>query len=313
MASAAEGNEPARLSPDAAFSVLGNEIRIQILQTLGEADGPLSFTVLRNLIGLKRGGRFNYHLDQLVGHFVIKSDAGYELGAPGSRVVKAVLSGAVAESPATEREEINQECQLCGASIEVRYHEDAVETFCTECAGMWGSHETVEDGYLGRKVLPPAGVADRGSEEMYRAAWIWTNLDFFAIASGLCPSCSASLVRTVQVCDDHHPEDDRCPACDHRYAARLRANCTNCILELSGSLPMGVANETAFLDFLTNHNLNPVSPDSIARVQQFFSNYDEEILSADPLQAELTFTVEGDSITLTVDNTISVVDVDRTS
>lgn len=312
MASTAGGNEPTPLSPDAAFKVLGNEIRIQILQTLGDADGPLSFTVLRNRIGLKRGGQFNYHLDQLVGHFVTKSDAGYELRAPGSRVVKAVLSGAVAESPATEREKIDQSCQLCGASIVVRYHEDAVETFCTECAGMWDRHETGEVGYLGRKLLPPAGVADRGSEEMYRAAWIWTNLDFFAIASGLCPSCSAPLGRRVQVCDDHSPEDDLCQVCDHRYATRLRVNCTNCILELRGSLPMGVANERGILDFLTDHDLNPLSPDSIAPVQQFFSDYDEEILSADPLRAELTFDVEGDSMTLTVDNTLSVIDVDRT-
>lgn len=313
MASAAEGNDLTPLSPDDAFSVLGNEIRIRILETLGKAAEPLSFTDLRNQIGLKRGGQFNYHLDQLVGHFVSKSDAGYELRAPGRRVVKAVLSGAVAESPATEREEIDQACQLCGGSIEVRYHEEAVETFCTECAGMWGSHETAEDGYLGRKVLPPAGVADRGAEEMYRAAWIWTNLDFFAIASGLCPSCSATLERTVEVCDDHNPEDDPCPACDHRYSARLRVNCTNCILELSGSLPMTVVNETAILDFLTDHNLNPLLPDSTARVQQFFSDYHEDIISTDPFRAELTFTVEEKSITLTLDNTLSVIDSKRTN
>lgn len=312
MASAAEGDGPSPLSPDAAFSVLGNEIRIQILQTLGEADGPLTFTEIRNLIGLKRGGQFNYHLDQLVGHFVIKSNAGYELRAPGRRVVKAVLSGSVAESPATEREEINQACQLCGAPIEVRYHEEAVETFCTECSGMWGSHETIEDGYLGRRLLPPAGVEDRSSEAMYRASWTWTNLDFFAMASGLCPACSATVDTSVDVCDDHKPENGRCPACENRSAARLLVKCTNCILDLSGSLPIVVANETALLDFLTDHGLNPVAPDSIAPVQRFFSDYDEEIESAEPFRAELTFDVEGDSITLTVDNTLSVVDIDRT-
>lgn len=312
MSNAAEGDEPAPLPPDAAFGALGNETRIQILKTLGDVDEPLTFTELRDRVGIERGGRFNYHLDQLVGHFVAKSEAGYQLRSPGRRVVKAVLSGSVAESPATEREEIEQACQLCGAPIEVRYHEEAVETFCTECSGLWGSHETVEDGYLGRNLLPPAGVEGRTSEAMYRASLTWTNLDFFAIASGLCPACSATVDTSVDVCDDHKPENGRCPACENRFAARLLVRCTNCILDLSGSLPIVVANETVLLDFLTDHGLNPVAPDSIAPVQRFFSDYDEEILSAEPFRAELTFNVEGDSITLTVDNRLSVVESDRT-
>ncbi|MFB6206666.1 MAG: ArsR/SmtB family transcription factor, partial [Haloglomus sp.] len=93
-----ELGEPTALSPDEAFGVLGNETRIQILQTLGEADGPLSFTELRDRVGIRQGSQFNYHLDKLVGHFVRKTDDGYELRLAGRRVIYAVLSEAVTEA-----------------------------------------------------------------------------------------------------------------------------------------------------------------------------------------------------------------------
>lgn len=297
------------LTPDDAFAVLGNETRIDILRTLGESDEPLSFSALRDRVGVRDSGQFSYHLDKLSGHFISKSDAGYALRAPGRRVVEAVLSGAVTETPAVDREGIKQACQLCGAPIEVRYHQEAVETFCTECGGMWGGHQTTEDGYLGRKLLPPAGVQGRGPEAMYRAAWTWTALDLLTVAAGLCPSCSATLDTMVEMCEDYHLNGDRCAICGDRYAVRLAVSCTNCIVELSGTLPMAVAANTALLDFLTDHGLNPVVPDSIAPVQRVFSDFDEEILSEDPVRVKLTFEVAGDSISLTVDDTLSVIDI----
>lgn len=58
------------LSPDAAFCALGNGTRIRILQTLGEAHDRLSFSELCDRVGIRHGGQFHYHLDELVGHFV---------------------------------------------------------------------------------------------------------------------------------------------------------------------------------------------------------------------------------------------------
>ena len=52
MSSPEEFAEPTTLSPDAAFERLGNEARIKILRTLGEADGPLSFTEVRDRVAI---------------------------------------------------------------------------------------------------------------------------------------------------------------------------------------------------------------------------------------------------------------------
>ena len=123
------------LSPDEAFGVLGNEIRVDILQMLGEADGPVSFTDLRDRLGIRQGGQFNYHLDKLVGHFVAKTDEGYALRDPGRRVVEAILSGAVTGDPALEPTAIDFACHHCGSPVEVSYRHGTMRLSCTECSG----------------------------------------------------------------------------------------------------------------------------------------------------------------------------------
>jgi DNA-binding HxlR family transcriptional regulator len=52
-----------------AFEVLGNEIRTAMVLELADA-GPLSFSELRERVGVTDSGRFNYHLEKLVGRFV---------------------------------------------------------------------------------------------------------------------------------------------------------------------------------------------------------------------------------------------------
>jgi len=111
------------LSPDDAFAVLGDETRIEILQTLGEADAPLSFSELREHVGTSDSGQFNYHLNKLKGHFIRKADIGYMLSQAGTRMVEAVLSGAVTEAPHVGLTEIDASCHYCGAPIAVIYRE----------------------------------------------------------------------------------------------------------------------------------------------------------------------------------------------
>ncbi|MDY6764143.1 MAG: helix-turn-helix domain-containing protein, partial [Halobacteria archaeon] len=103
------------LSPDEAFNVLGNTTRVRILKTLGEADGSLSFAELRDKVGHDDPGNFNYHLSKLEGHFVRKTDEGYELQSAGERVIEAVLSGAMTETPVLEPTQTDIICHHCGA------------------------------------------------------------------------------------------------------------------------------------------------------------------------------------------------------
>lgn len=64
-------------------------MRMEILQTLAEADGSLPFSELRNQVGVKDFGQFNCHLDKLEGYFVSKMDGACDLRQAGARVIEA--------------------------------------------------------------------------------------------------------------------------------------------------------------------------------------------------------------------------------
>lgn len=303
-----ELSEPTALAPDEAFAVVGNETRVQILRTLGEAETPLSFTELRDRIGLRQGGQFNYHLDRLLAHFVRKTDEGYALRQAGRRVVEAVLSGAVTDAPVLERTLVEQTCPRCRAPVEVRYHQGHLEQFCTECAGTFGRDDATQSGYLGCLMLPPAGLQARSTDEAVRAAWTWMNLRLLAIASGLCPNCSAALERWPSVCEDHDAAAGLCDRCDRRNAVQFHYRCTNCILDGTGDAAVCLAADTDLLAFLTDHGLDPVAPARISRVWRVCCDYEEIVRSTDPFEVQFTFTIDDDTLTLTVGDDLSVID-----
>jgi DNA-binding transcriptional ArsR family regulator len=303
-------------SPDEAFATLGNETRLRILRVLGAADEPCSFTTLFDHVDVDDSGQFNYHLDQVVGHFVRKTDAGYELRQAGRRVVEAVLSGAVTDEPLVERTRLDQPCHYCGAPIEVTYRQDRVLKYCPDCPGRnqqpMGIPDAPAKGYLGSLPLPPAGVQDRSAGAVYEAAWTWANLEFLAEASGVCSRCSAALDEWATVCEEH-TATGVCGACENRYAVQYHADCPNCVNDLHGPFVLKLVAETELLAFLTDHGLDPIAPseEAIAAVDRVHMAYEEVVRSVDPFEARFTFSVDGDVLSLTVDDSLDVVDVER--
>ncbi len=304
MSNAGEDEGSETLSPDKAFAVLGNETRIAILRALGEATEPLGFTELRKRVGLRQGAQFNYHLDRLVGHFVRKSDAGYELRESGKRVIEAVLSGAVTDDPAIAPTQIDMPCTYCGEPIEISYRQDWLETYCTECEGAyaWKSRESIDEtrrGHLGGALLPAAGVIDRTPEEAFIAALSWGHLRMLAIATGFCPACSASLDRSWAVCEAHDSTDGICEACDQRFAIRIHTDCPNCIHRSEGIFINGLVANTEVQAFLMKHGINLLQPTSNP---WWAFEFDEEVLSTDPLRARFTISVGEDELVLSLDD-----------
>lgn len=300
------------LPPDDAFAALGNETRVDILRVLGEHGDPLPFSELYDEIDLRDSGQFNYHLEKLVGHFVRKTEEGYALERAGRRVVEAILSGAVTDDTSLEPTVIDENCDICGAPVEVSWQDGSVDLFCTECDGRYGSRdESDKNGYLGRLPLPPAGLRNRSAHEVARTAWIWTNVEIMAMASGICPRCSAPIDSQRSVCDDHDTTSGLCSECHGYYEVGVRFTCTNCIYESGGAAVLALLSNTHLLDFLTDNGYNPIEPDSFRRVSELQMDYDESVRSRDPFRAQFAFTADGDTLALTVDETLSVVDTTR--
>ncbi|AUX09405.1 ArsR family transcriptional regulator [Halalkaliarchaeum desulfuricum] len=308
------------LSPDEAFKRLGNEIRVAILQELGAADEPVRFSDLRKELDVTDSGKFNYHLDQLTGHFIEQTAEGYQLRRPGERIIQAVLSGAVTESPTLEPTSIDWRCHRCGAEpIEVDYREEQVGVYCTSCEGIYGGERDQEKVNIPAERerlyylhLPPAGIVGRSPKEAFVAASRWTNAETVTAANGICPRCSARLVESATVCRNHTTDSGLCDACNNRYAVMYRVRCTNCVYELEAIYANKLMTNLELRSFLIDHGLNPHHPQREAFLEVLYP-YEEDIHSVDPLAVTFTFTGDEESISLSIDDSLEVVNVERTS
>lgn len=308
------------LPPDDAFATLGNETRMQILQTLGTAGETLSFSDLRDRVGVGDSGQFNYHLNQLTGHFLEKTDDGYSLRRAGERVIEAILSGAVLEAPVMDYTELDQSCYYCRAPVAVNFAEEKVGVYCTDCEGNYGGFKDLDEtldpkdrGRLGYLMLPPAGVRDRTPSEVLSAATIWGHLELLAQGKGICPRCAGRLDESVSICREHDDSSGLCSACNNRHAIQHVVDCRNCIFEQEAMFMVSLMGTTELLAFMTAHDYNPISPAPELEFWEITGDYDEELVSEDPFRANFTFDIDEDALVLTVDENFDVVEAVETT
>lgn len=82
----------------------------------------------------------------------------------------------------------------------------------------------------------------------------------------------------------------------------------NCILDRSDTFKLLFLANTELLAFLTTHGINPLTS-----LEWVTSTYDEEILSIEPFEAQFTFSIEDERLTVSVDDDIVVTDLRRWS
>lgn len=304
------------LAPGDAFNVLGNETRMEILRILAEAEAPLSFSDLYDRGSVADSGNFTYHLDKLLGHFVEDTGDGYTLRRAGERIVEAVVSGAVTETPVMEPTEIEWPCILCGSSMIASYREEWVAVSCPQCSGLLeGSNtddplakEQLDQGYLGGASLPPAGLEDRDAENVFQAALAWDFIERITLSNGICPRCSAAVDRTLTVCEDHDSSDGLCEHCNREHQELCEVRCPNCHLEREMILPSAVHGYPRVLNFVTEHGFNPVVPTK-SQWESMSETYEVDVPSTDPIEARITYTLDGHLLSLTVDEDLEVIEV----
>lgn len=300
--------------PDEAFSVLGNETRLEILRTLGEASEPLRFSELFDRIDYGDAPNFNYHIKRLKGFFIEDTGEGYVLRPEGKRVVKAVLAGFMTEKPVLERTPVDTPCFLCGGDeMEVNYRNGVIGVFCPECGGtrdgtsptMRWADESATD-IVGNVGLPSAGVRNRSPTDVLRVGVLWSCWMAHASARDVCPECSAPVDHSVHVCEHHESGGGRCEACGQRSAITVTTTCTHCIRDQRYNFSALLLAEPDVMAFMIDHGIDPLVPRAFHH-----SSLEEEIISTDPFEARFTFTADDETLTLTVNDDLSVVDVTK--
>jgi predicted RNA-binding Zn-ribbon protein involved in translation (DUF1610 family) len=274
-------------APDRAFWLLSDETRIAILRALWAADEkPVSFTDLRERVGNPNSGQFNYHLNKLRDHFVLKADGGYELSQAGREVVRAVHAGSITDQPQVDPAPTDGHCVECGASLVVRYDEYGIIE-CSDCGEtvMWNE-------------FPPAGLTDRTPTEVAETFDEWTRSRFHLAMDGICPNCATAMTTTI------HTGTDGDVSTTHQ--------CGNCNYEARAPLFGHVIRHPAVVSFYHAHGIDILSA-TYWELQAYAREFEEDVVTDDPWTARVTIEADGDQLHLTLDDQLSVVDVEKST
>lgn len=326
------------------FELLGNETRLGILLALWEAKPLhpsedqsietllLSFSELRDRVGVRDSGQFNYHLEKLVGPLVHDTGDGYVIRGTGEDIIEAVIAGTGVEGPTLELTQIDEPCELCGAPTAIGCDFRVVYQVCTQCPGFKkriGVKSKPDDfgGLIYLSYFNPAGISEQSPQEIYEASTARSILRLAKMMNGICSSCSAPVETSLSRCGEHDPKasdiahpvlevesagGEICPNCLRRSEVRPFFVCPVCKSSMipPASLPAGL--HPAVIDFFADRGIsvgNWLDKASLLRVKSLMLQQDSALVSTEPLRVRVSIRHEGEELQLTYDDNVNFTDV----
>ncbi|WP_266083184.1 winged helix-turn-helix domain-containing protein [Haladaptatus caseinilyticus] len=181
------------IEPEEAFAALSDETRLKILQVLWKSDiQTIPFSELRRTVGMRDPGQFNYHLDKLIGQFVIKTDGGYRLTQAGKHVNGAIASGMYTADGTLDPIVLNHSCQNSGDPLMLRYENETVRIGCDSCSPCPAGWEAP---------IPPSVFAGYDRNEIPETVSQYFRTKVQQVTNGFCPFCNGHMKPTVELVD----------------------------------------------------------------------------------------------------------------
>jgi DNA-binding transcriptional ArsR family regulator len=172
-----------------AFGLLADPVRVEIVDALWQSEEtPVPYSDVRDAVGLRDSGRFNYHLSKLTDRFVEKTEDGYRLRPTGLLVVNAVYAGSYVDAPSREGIDVDGTCPTCGTPLVGEYDAGMFRVSCAEC-----------DDQLFMLSFSPQGVARRDDEELLEALSLHARAHTRRTSGGLCPFCGGSMPSELEL------------------------------------------------------------------------------------------------------------------
>lgn len=286
------GTDNEKLTPADAFSVVANDIRVEILCALAaaerraEARSTVSFSDLFHAVDVRDSGLFNYHLETLLGHFLKKSESGYELTYAGRKVVRIVMEGAFSER-IVEPFEVDGTCHECHGPLSASYENGRMAVECLGCGqfGIYGA-------------FPPGGVEDRTPTEIADAFDTHVRAKLELIVEGICPECRGSIhSRILPGTPDHWSYDGFDMIAHHR--------CERCEYQLWPAVSLHLIAHPDVRSFFFEHEKDPRET-HLWNYRWAVTHQLAEIHSNDPWEVEVQIPVADDELRVTLDGNLDV-------
>jgi DNA-binding transcriptional ArsR family regulator len=272
-----------------AFAALGDETRVAILEALVDArredpDNPeLSFSALRERVGVADSGRFNYHLGKLRGRFVEGTADGYELTNAGCVIVGAILAGTYDTHVDREPERLADTCPVCESTLVAEYVDGGLTVECENEHTVMASP------------VPPASATDRSTTELVAFASRTVYSMFDLLAGGICTECYGRVDREIREPSDGEVVD---------YV--FRTTCERCGYVTTSAAAAAVLRDPAFVAFCEQHGVDV--DEHLPWTLPGMTEGAVESAGMDPPRFELRVALDGDVLAMTLDDTGEVVD-----
>ncbi|ELY41783.1 winged helix-turn-helix domain-containing protein [Natronorubrum tibetense] len=275
------------LDPADAFALIGNETRLAILEALWLADDrPVAFSELRREVGMRDSAQFNYHLQKLLGQFVVQTEDGYDFKHAGEKVVRSVIAGSFNEHPTIDPFPVEGSCVACGGPLEACYRDERLAIGCRDC----------EHGH-GEYGFPPGGLNNRTRDEVAAAFDQRVKHLHCLAADGVCPECSGRV-------ESHVVEDDDCCL---GATVRIDHECVQCGHTLCSAPGLRLLDHSQVVSF---HRERGVSLDERPYWTLPWCVSDEytTVVDRDPIRIRVRVPLEGDELRATLDEALTVLE-----
>lgn len=262
-----------RRSPKDVFGLLSNDLRVEILQALGTSGEPRRFSELREAVGERDSGKFNYHLGKLVGNLVVHDEDGYRLSIAGRKMYGAMISGAYTTEAEIAPFEFGEPCPMCGHdSLVAEYGDEKAQMYCPECEN-WHNEFS----------FPPGSLDQFERHELPRAFDRWMQAAVSKVVLGFCGNCGGRVDSYLEPADEY---EDVMPV-------RARYVCERCSDEVRSYPALPLMFHPKTVSFFDDHGVNVLSDPSWTYFQGEQA-LDITIASEDPLRARVRFELDGD-------------------
>lgn len=279
---------------DSTYAALTDETRVRILIALAEqydeawSSGWLTFSELRDRVGIDDTSRFSYHLDELQDEFVRKEDGRYRPRVAALEIVSAIRAGTYDdEDLAVEQQETGYECPHCEAALVASYGDHSLYVGCPD------------HGAAVAYPIPPRAVTDRDLEAVIDLSLQKHACDVRLLREEMCPRCwgTAGLSMARESAPESYLIDD---------VPYAMAACDACWLAYPLPVAHTVLGHPAVETLYAEHGLGPpdaqLGPHDLAKVSEV--NY----CDGNPVAVQLTITLPKQSLVIEVDATGSVID-----
>jgi hypothetical protein len=156
---------------------------------------------------------------------------------------------------------------------------------------------------------PPAGLANRTPQEFHRHGKIWDRHRIHSMIEGVCPDCSGSVTTTLYVCDAHDTDQTICEHCAMSFKIHSLFACDVCKNHWHTPAFAIIFTDTAVLSFFYEHGLDPLAPYDDKAPGEIRDAIRMAMREEDPLELEVTVDLDGDRLTVMLDDQGEVLDV----